>query len=103
MQRHLLPFWLAVLVEQLLVLALPLVGVLFPLLRFAPAIYGSLGRHRVYKLYSELKCLEDQLTAVPPAGTTKDFQVTRNRELSRNAAMRSRELGRLIADVGPNR
>jgi len=24
-------------------------------------------------LYSELKRLEDQLTAVPPSGTTKDF------------------------------
>jgi len=68
-----LPFWLAVLVQQLLVLALPLVSVLFPLLRFAPAIYGWLGRRRVYRLYSELKRLEDQLTAVPPLGTTKDF------------------------------
>jgi TRAP-type uncharacterized transport system substrate-binding protein len=68
LQRH-LPLWLAVLVEQLLVLAIPLLGVIFPLLRFAPAIYGWLGRHRVYRLYSELKRIEDQLTAVPPAGT----------------------------------
>jgi len=68
-----LPFWLAVLVQQLLVLAIPLVGVLFPVLRFAPAIYGWLGQRRVYKLYSELKRLEDQLTAIPPPGTTDDF------------------------------
>ena len=68
-----LPFWLAVLAQQLLVLALPLVGVLFPLLRFAPAIYGWLGRRRVYRLYSELKRLEDQLAVVPPPGTTRDF------------------------------
>jgi hypothetical protein len=68
-----LPFWLAVLVQQLLVLTIPLVGVLFPLLRFAPAIYGWLGRRRVYRLYAELKRLEDRLTTVPPAGTTKDF------------------------------
>jgi len=67
-----LPFWLAVLVQQLLVLAIPLVGVLFPVLRFAPAIYGWLGRRRVYRLYSELKRLEDQLTAVPP-WTTQEF------------------------------
>jgi TRAP-type uncharacterized transport system substrate-binding protein len=72
LQRH-LPFWLAVLAEQLLVLAIPLVGLLFPLLRFAPAIYGWAGRRRVYKLYSELKRLEDQLAAVPPAGSAKDF------------------------------
>jgi len=68
-----LPFWLAVLVQQLLVLALPLVSVLFPLVRFAPAIYVWLGRRRVYNLYSELKRLEDQLTAVPPFGTAKGF------------------------------
>jgi TRAP-type uncharacterized transport system substrate-binding protein len=72
LQRH-LPLWLAVLVEQLLVLAIPLLGVILPLLRFAPAIYGWAGRRRVYRLYSELKSLEDQLAAVPPAGTAKDF------------------------------
>ena len=58
-----LPFWL-------LVLAIPLVCA-FPVLRFAPAIYG-LGRRRVYRLSSELKRHEDQLTAVP-LGTTQDF------------------------------
>jgi len=68
-----LPFWLAVLVQQSLVLAIPLVGVLFPVLRFAPAIYGWLGRRRVYRMYAELKRLEDQLTAVPCPGATKDF------------------------------
>lgn len=72
LQRH-LPLWLAVLVEQLLVLAIPLLGMIFPLLRFAPAIYGWVGRRRVYRLYSELKSLEDQLAAVPPSGTAKDF------------------------------
>jgi hypothetical protein len=42
-------------------------------LRFAPAIYDWLGRRRVYRLYSELKRLEDQLAAVPPGGTVKEF------------------------------
>ena len=72
LQRH-LPLWLAVLVQQLLVLTIPLLGVILPLLRFAPAIYGWAGRRRIYRLYSELKSLEDQLAAVPPAGTAKDF------------------------------
>ena len=72
LQRH-LPFWLAVLVAQLLVLAIPLIGVLFPLLRSAPAIYAWAGRRRVYGLYSELKRLEDQLAAVSRPGTARDF------------------------------
>ncbi len=78
LQRH-LPFWLAVLVQQLFALAIPLLGVLFPLLRFAPAIYDWLGRRRVYGLYSELKRLEDQLAAVPPGGNVKDFVERLNR------------------------
>jgi hypothetical protein len=72
LQRH-LPFWLAVLIEQSLVLAIPLLGVIFPLLRFAPAIYGWVARRRVYRLYSDLKSLEDQLAAVPPSATPEDF------------------------------
>jgi TRAP-type uncharacterized transport system substrate-binding protein len=72
LQRQ-LPFWMAVLVEQLLVLAIPLFGVLFPLLRFAPEIYDWAGRRRVYRLYSELKRLEDQLAAASSAGSGKDF------------------------------
>ena len=39
LQRH-LPFWLAVLVQQLLVLLIPVMGFLYPLLRFSPLIYG---------------------------------------------------------------
>ncbi len=68
LQRH-LPFWLAVFIQQLLVLALPLFGVLYPLLRFAPYIYQWAGHRRIYGLYLELKDLEDQLAAVPAAGS----------------------------------
>jgi len=66
LQRH-LPFWLAVLVEQMLVVVIPLFGLLYPLSRFAPAIYGWFERRRVYKLYTELKELEDELAAVSGA------------------------------------
>jgi TRAP-type uncharacterized transport system substrate-binding protein len=62
LQRH-LPFWLAVLVEQLLVLLIPILGVAYPLLRFSPAMYSWLQHHRVYKLYSELMVLEDEIAA----------------------------------------
>jgi len=77
LQRH-LPFWLAVLVEQLLVLAIPLLGVLYPILRFAPAVYGWVARRRVFRLYSELKRIEDQLAAIPHAGIDGDFLMRLN-------------------------
>jgi TRAP-type uncharacterized transport system substrate-binding protein len=64
LQRH-LPFWLAVLVQQLLVLLIPVVGVVYPILRFSPAIYFWLQQRRIYKLYSELMALEDERAASP--------------------------------------
>lgn len=57
LQRY-LPFWLAVLANRLLVLLIPLVGVAYPLLRLAPAIYGWSMRHRIFRLYGELKVIE---------------------------------------------
>ena len=60
LQRY-LPFWLAVFVQQLLVLLLPLLGILYPLLRFMPGLYGWGMRRRIYRLYGELKFLEKEL------------------------------------------
>lgn len=68
LQRN-LPFWLAVLVQQVLVLLLPVVGVLYPLLRVLPQIFMSIQSRRVYSLYSELRLLERELAL---AGSSKD-------------------------------
>jgi len=59
LQRH-LPFWLAVLAQQLLVVLIPVLAVLYPMLKFIPAAYGWAMRRRVYRLYRELKLIEDQ-------------------------------------------
>jgi TRAP-type uncharacterized transport system substrate-binding protein len=56
-----LPFWLAVLVRQLLVMSLPLVGVLYPAIRVMPSIFGWAMRRRIFKLYGELKDLESKV------------------------------------------
>jgi len=60
LQRY-LPFWLATLVTRLLVLLIPLVGVVYPLVRFAPAIYAWSMRRRIFRLYGELKVIELEL------------------------------------------
>jgi TRAP-type uncharacterized transport system substrate-binding protein len=62
LQRH-LPFWLAVLVQQLLVLLIPVVGVVYPILRFSPTLYSWFQNNRIYKLYSELMQLEDDMAS----------------------------------------
>jgi len=72
LQRH-LPFWLAVFLEQPLVWIIPLVAILFPFFRLAPAIYDWVERRRVYKLYSELKRVEDDLFFPAPSRQQKDL------------------------------
>lgn len=55
------PFWLAVLVERLLFLLIPVVGVLFPLMRLLPDLYFGAMRRRILVLYKELKEVELEL------------------------------------------
>jgi TRAP-type uncharacterized transport system substrate-binding protein len=62
LQRH-LPFWLAVLVQQLMVLLIPVLAVLYPVLRFLPSLYDWAMQQRVFGLYNELKLLEDQVAS----------------------------------------
>lgn len=67
LQRY-LPFWLAVLVERMFVMILPLVMLSLPLLKFAPAIYTWRVRSKIYRCYGDLKFLENDLrTAYDPA------------------------------------
>ncbi|WP_153111467.1 TAXI family TRAP transporter solute-binding subunit [Propionivibrio limicola] len=59
--QRFLPFWVAVLVERLFVLVVPVVVLLFPLLRFAPTLYSWRVRSKVFRCYGELKFLENDL------------------------------------------
>ena len=65
LQRH-LPFWLAILIQQLLVLLIPVLGLLYPLLRFAPAVFAWAMRRKIFRLYAELKLLDDELVTRHP-------------------------------------
>jgi TRAP transporter TAXI family solute receptor len=60
LQRY-LPFWLAVLVDRLIVLLVPIIALLIPLLKIAPAIYTWRVRSKVFRCYGELKFLEEDL------------------------------------------
>jgi hypothetical protein len=59
--QNYLPFWMASLVVKLLVLLIPIVGVIYPLLRFVPAIYGWSMRRKTERFHEELRLLEDEL------------------------------------------
>ena len=60
LQRY-LPFWLAVLVDRLLIALLPLVAILIPLMRLTPMVYAWRMRSRIYRWYGELKFLEREI------------------------------------------
>jgi TRAP transporter TAXI family solute receptor len=62
LQRY-LPFRLAEFASGLLLVLVPLVGVVYPLLRFAPTLYAWMMRRRVFRLYGELKLIEADLEA----------------------------------------
>jgi TRAP-type uncharacterized transport system substrate-binding protein len=78
LQRY-LPFRLAVLAQQLLVLLIPVLGVIYPLLRFVPAIYGWAMRHRVFSLYGELRFLEQELDSADAKTNPADLLERLNR------------------------
>lgn len=65
--QNYLPFWMASLVARLLVLLIPIVGVIYPLLRFVPTIYGWSMRRKTSRFHEELRFLEDELEAGPAA------------------------------------
>ncbi len=60
LQRY-LPFWAANLADRILVLLVPLIAVLVPALRFAPALYTWRVRSRIARWYGELKLLEHEI------------------------------------------
>jgi hypothetical protein len=57
---------MASLVGRLLVLLIPIVAVLYPLMRFLPASYGWMMRRKIARLYGELRFLEDEITGGGP-------------------------------------
>lgn len=60
LQRY-LPFWIAVLVERMFVLILPVIILLLPLLKLAPSIYSWRVRAKIFRCYGDLKFLENEL------------------------------------------
>ncbi len=60
LNKH-LPFWLAVWVDRLVVLLIPLVAVLLPVMRLAPSVYAWRIKSRIYRWYGRLKQLEFEL------------------------------------------
>lgn len=58
-----MPFWLAAIVERLVIVLVPLFGLMVPLVRMAPSLYGWRIRRRILGIYTDLRSLEHELDA----------------------------------------
>jgi hypothetical protein len=56
---------MAVLVQQILVVAIPLVALLYPVIRFAPQTFDWFMKHRIHSFYNELILLENEFESSP--------------------------------------
>jgi hypothetical protein len=55
-----LPFWMAVLVDRLVIFLVPLAFMLIPLFRGVPWLYAWRSRRKFYRWYEELRNLETE-------------------------------------------
>ena len=60
-----LPFWLANLIDRLLVVLVPLLVIVLPATKIIPAVYKWWMRSRIYKWYGSLMAIERQAMANP--------------------------------------
>lgn len=55
-----MPFWLAQLLKRLMVAAIPLITLMIPLSKVAPALYKALMRRRIHRFYDDLDRIEEK-------------------------------------------
>ncbi|MFZ1953616.1 MAG: TAXI family TRAP transporter solute-binding subunit [Pseudolabrys sp.] len=60
LQNH-LPFWLATLVERLLVVFLPVAVLLYPMFKLLPQMYDWIMQSRIMRLYDEMRSIESEM------------------------------------------
>jgi len=68
-----LPFWIASLVNRIMVAFVPVALVLIPGLRLVPAVYRWRAQLRIYRWYRKLLVLERDLAADPGPAPREDF------------------------------
>ena len=92
-QRN-LPFWLGVFVSRLLFVLVPLLGLLYPLLRVLPLLIHFASERRVNGLYVELRRIDARIGAGDsPAEISADLErLDQQIGRTRIAASRAREL-----------
>lgn len=61
-----LPFWIATLVEQTIVVLIPLAALLYPAFKFLPQTYDWMMQRKIMRLYDEIRSIESDMEAQGP-------------------------------------
>src|SRR5262245_44899538 len=79
------PFWMAALLGKLIILLIPVLGVLYPMVRFLPRLYDWAMRSKVLRMYGELRLLEDEMANARGSGRDVREVITRLDRLEEQA------------------
>src|SRR5215467_2122105 len=79
------PFWMAALLGKLIILLVPILGVLYPMIRFLPRLYDWLMRSKILRMYGELRLLEDEMANARGSGRDMREMITRLDRLEERA------------------
>jgi len=83
LQEH-LPFWIATLVERVLVVFVPLAALMYPMVKFLPQIYDWIIRSKIMRLYDEMRLIEGEMEA-PGQGHDADAMIAKLNQLEERA------------------
>src|SRR5262249_684972 len=73
------------LIGKLIILLIPILGVLYPMVRFLPRLYDWRMRSKVLRMYGELRFLEDELRSARGTGHSTTEMVARLGRLEEQA------------------
>jgi len=70
---------------KLFILLIPILGVLYPMMRFLPQAYDWAMRSKVFRMYGELRFLEDEMAIARKSGGDMDEMIARLDRLEQQA------------------
>jgi len=79
------PFWVAALIGKLIILLIPILGVLYPMMRSLPRLYDWMMRSKVLRMYGELRLLEDETESARRSGSDTRDMIARLDRLEQQA------------------
>lgn len=79
-----LPFWIATLLEKIILVFLPLIAVVYPIFKLLPQVYDWFMQSRILRIYDEMKSIEVDIESGMP-GLSHDAIRARLDELGQKA------------------